>query len=82
MKQRRADIRGAQRVTQIRGVNRALVLQILRRHPRLSRAELARRTGLSEGAVSRIAAELLEDKLIHEQGSRIPPAEDRARVSN
>lgn len=69
MKQRRADIRGAQRVTQIRGVNRALVLQILRRHPRLSRAELARRTGLSEGAVSRIAAELLEDKLIHEQGS-------------
>lgn len=69
MKQRRAEIRGAQRVTQIRGVNRALVLQILRRYHQLSRAELARRTGLSEGAVSRIAAELLEDKLIHEQGS-------------
>lgn len=69
MKQRRTEIRGAQRVTQIRGANRALVLQVLRRYHRLSRAELARRTGLSEGAVSRIAAELLEDKLIHEQGS-------------
>lgn len=69
MKERRTDIRGAQRVTQIRGANRALVLQILRKYHQLSRAELARRTGLSEGAISRITAELLEDRLIHEQGS-------------
>lgn len=69
MNKHRTVIRGAQRVTQIRGANRALVLQILRRYHQLSRAELARRTGLSEGAVSRISAELLEDKLIHEQGS-------------
>jgi predicted NBD/HSP70 family sugar kinase len=53
----------------VRGANRALVLQVLRNHPQLSRAELARRTGLSEGAISRITAELLEDKLILEQGS-------------
>ena len=32
--------------------------------------KLARRTGLSEGAISRITAELLEDKLILEQGSQ------------
>jgi predicted NBD/HSP70 family sugar kinase len=54
----------------VRGANRALVLQILHRNPQLSRAELARRTGLSEGAVSRITAELLSDRLIFEQGAR------------
>ncbi|MDZ7640238.1 MAG: ROK family transcriptional regulator [Bryobacterales bacterium] len=45
------------------------MLQILRKYPQLSRAELARRTGLSEGAVSRIAAEMLEGRLIREQGA-------------
>lgn len=55
-------------MTQIRGANRALVLRTLRKHSLISRAELARRTGLSEGAVSRIAAELLEDQIIREQG--------------
>ncbi|MCZ2157669.1 MAG: ROK family transcriptional regulator [Bryobacterales bacterium] len=69
MKDYRAAIRGAQRVTQIRGANRALVLQTLRKHSLISRAQLARRTGLSEGAVSRIAAELIEDRLIREQGA-------------
>ncbi len=59
---------GAQRISQIRGGNRALVLQLLRKHPQLSRAELARRSGLSEGAISRIAAELLDERLIREQG--------------
>jgi predicted NBD/HSP70 family sugar kinase len=59
-----------QRMMHVRGANRALVLQVLRRSPKLSRAELARRTGLSEGAISRITAELLEDKLILEQGSQ------------
>lgn len=69
MIQRRSNGQGAQRVTQIRGANRALVLQNLRKHPQLSRAELARRTGLSEGAVSRIAAELIQGRLILEQGA-------------
>ncbi|HYO80344.1 MAG TPA: ROK family transcriptional regulator [Bryobacteraceae bacterium] len=58
-----------QRMMHVRGANRALVLQVLRKNPHLSRAELARRTGLSEGAVSRITAELLLEKLIFEQGS-------------
>lgn len=59
-----------QRMMHVRGANRALVLQVLRRNPQLSRAELARRTGLSEGAVSRITAELLADRLILEQGAQ------------
>jgi len=44
------------------------VLQLLRRHRYLSRAELARRTGLSEAAVSRIVAVLLQEGIVVEQG--------------
>ncbi len=44
------------------------MLQLLRRYRRLSRAELARRTGLSEAAVSRIVADLLREELVVEQG--------------
>lgn len=69
MIQRRSHGTGAQRITQIRGANRALVLQTLRKFPQISRAELARRTGLSEGAVSRISADLLQQRLILEQGA-------------
>lgn len=58
-----------QHIMQVRGANRALMLQILRKHPKLSRAELARRTGLSEGTISRIASELLNERLILEQGA-------------
>ncbi len=58
-----------QRMMHVRGANRALLLQVLRKSPQLSRAELSRRTGLSEGAVSRITAELLTEKLILEQGA-------------
>jgi len=56
------------RLPHIRAHNRAAVLHLLRRHRRLSRAEIARRTGLSEGAISRIVAELRHDDLIVEQG--------------
>ncbi len=53
---------------EVRGVNRALVLQLLRRFRQLSRADIARRTGLSEGTVSRIVAELMQERLLTEQG--------------
>ncbi|RPI26266.1 MAG: ROK family transcriptional regulator [Acidobacteria bacterium] len=52
----------------VRGVNRALVLQLLRRFRQLSRADIARRTALSEGTVSRIIAELMQEHLVTEQG--------------
>ena len=56
------------RPPQVRGANRAVVLQLLRHHERLSRAEIARQSGLSEGTVSRIVAELVDERLVSEDG--------------
>ena len=60
---------GVLRPRQVRGANRAVVLELLRQHERLSRVELARRSGLSEGTVSRIIAELMRRHLVAEDGS-------------
>jgi len=57
------------RVNQVREANRAAVLRLLRRHRQLSRAELARRTSLSEAAISRIIAGLMEQDLLVAVGS-------------
>ena len=57
------------RPRQVRGANRAVVLELLRQNERLSRVEIARRSGLSEGTVSRIIAELMERGLVSEDGS-------------
>jgi predicted NBD/HSP70 family sugar kinase len=54
---------------QVRGANSAVVLKLLRQRQRLSRAEIARSTGLSEGTISRITAELLERGLVTEEGA-------------
>ncbi len=56
------------RIPHVRAANQAAVLHLLRRHQRLSRAEIARRTGLSEAAVSRIVAGLMARDLVVEQG--------------
>lgn len=48
--------------------NLALVLQCLYDQPDLSRAELARRTGLTRAAVSDLVAELVDDDLVAETG--------------
>lgn len=56
------------RLPQVRAVNRAAVLQFLRRHQPLSRAELARSSGLSEAAVSRIVSELIDQRLVVAEG--------------
>jgi predicted NBD/HSP70 family sugar kinase len=45
-----------------------MVLRLLRRHRRLARAEIARRSGLSEASVSRIIGELVEGRLVSEEG--------------
>lgn len=61
--------RGILRPKQVRGANSAVVLQLLRRFDRISRADLARRSGLSEGTVSRIIADLREQRLVSEVGA-------------
>lgn len=60
---------GVLRPRQVRGHNSAAVLRFLRRFETMSRAELARRSGLSEGTVSRIIAALLEQDLVSEVGA-------------
>src|SRR3974377_577930 len=57
------------RVGQVRATNRAAVLRLLRRRRDLSRAEIARRIGLSEASVSRIIGELLAQGLVVDVGS-------------
>src|SRR4051794_11442111 len=56
------------RPPQVRGANRAAVLQLLRHNEHMSRADLARQSGLSEGTVSRIMSGLLTDALVREDG--------------
>lgn len=52
----------------MRGANRAAVLQLLRHNEHMSRADIARQSGLSEGTVSRIMSELIADALVREDG--------------
>src|SRR5215472_8910117 len=54
---------------QVRNANNAALLQLLQRHERLSRADLARYSGLSEGTVSRIVTDLIQRKLVMEDGA-------------
>src|SRR5579884_37114 len=56
------------RPPQIRGANRAAVLQLLRHNEHMSRADIARQCGLSEGTVSRIMTGLIADDLGREEG--------------
>ena len=56
------------RLRHVRRANRAVVLQMLRHSEHMSRADIARHSGLSEGAVSRITAGLIKDQLVREDG--------------
>jgi predicted NBD/HSP70 family sugar kinase len=53
----------------VRGANSGVVLRLLRQYQSLSRSDLARQSGLSEGSISRIAAELIRRDLIREDGA-------------
>jgi predicted NBD/HSP70 family sugar kinase len=57
------------RPPEVRGANRAAVLLLMQRSDSLSRADVARQSGLSEGAVSRIVTGLMEDGLVQEDGA-------------
>lgn len=56
------------RPPQIRGANRAAVLGLLQQSDYMSRADVARQSGLSEGAISRIVTGLIADGLVCEDG--------------
>jgi len=53
-----------------RGHNRSLVLQTLYRSGTLSRADLARSTGLTRVTISDLVADLMDEKLVVEVGQR------------
>ena len=59
--------------TQIRRQNRRMLLHALRIHGSLSRAELARVTGLTPQAVANIISELIADGFVREAGRRKAP---------
>jgi predicted NBD/HSP70 family sugar kinase len=50
--------------------NRALVLRILHREGEQSRADIARATGLAKITVGELVADLIDDKLVRELGTR------------
>ncbi len=57
------------RPPEVRGTNRAAILNLLQQNDYLSRADVSRQSGLSEGAISRIVTGLIEDGLIREDGA-------------
>ncbi len=52
----------------MRELNRALVLQLVRREGRISRADIAKQTRLSRSTVSSIITDLIEERLVTETG--------------
>ena len=69
------DFRLARRSTP-REINRQIVLNLIREHQPISRAELARRMGVRRAALTSLVRELIELGDIHEQG---PAASARGR---
>jgi predicted NBD/HSP70 family sugar kinase len=57
------------RPKQVRDANRVAILQLLRHNEHMSRADLARQTGLSECTVSRMMTHLISDALVCEDGA-------------
>jgi predicted NBD/HSP70 family sugar kinase len=57
------------RPQEARSANSALILQLLRGGEPLSRADIARATGLSEGTISRIVADLMSRGFVVEDGA-------------
>jgi hypothetical protein len=51
----------------IRAINRSTILNIIKMHSAIPRAEIARLTGLSPATVSAISAELIQEDLVFEK---------------
>ena len=65
---RRIDTRHFRRATRgtTREVNRQIVLNLVREHQPISRAELARRMSIGRGVVTSLVSELIADGAIYE----------------
>src|ERR1700748_1610017 len=70
MAERNDGLQGAN-LEQTRTINRGAVFEAVRRHGPITRAELARRIGLTVQGISNIAAELEEAGLIRQEGKRV-----------
>jgi predicted NBD/HSP70 family sugar kinase len=70
MAERNDGLQGAN-LEQTRTINRRAVFEAVRRHGPITRAELARRIGLTVQGISNIAAELEEAALIRQEGKRV-----------
>ncbi|HEX7361821.1 MAG TPA: ROK family transcriptional regulator [Bryobacteraceae bacterium] len=57
------------RPPEVRGANRAAILGLLQQNDNMSRADVSRQSGLSEGAISRIVNRLIQDRLVREDGA-------------
>src|SRR6185503_13568657 len=63
----RMRVRSEGSLASLRRLNRQRVISALRRHGKISRAEIARRTGLSRSTVSSLVSELQADGLVVER---------------
>ncbi|VFS45327.1 ROK family transcriptional regulator [Budvicia aquatica] len=53
----------------LRQMNKSLVLNIIREHSSLSRAQIAKIAGITKATISEIVSELLDEKIIYESGA-------------
>jgi predicted NBD/HSP70 family sugar kinase len=67
---RNGGLQGAN-LEQTRAINRRAVFDAIRRHGPITRAELARRIGLTVQGISNISAELEEAGLVRQEGKRL-----------
>ena len=65
------DIRTA-KPSSVRAVNRSIMLELIRQHQPVSRADLARLTGVFRSSVSDIVDELIERSLVTEERDALP----------
>lgn len=52
----------------VKKINKAYVLETIKKHEPISRIETASKTGLNKGTVSSLVSELIKENIIHEQG--------------
>lgn len=52
----------------LRQMNASVVLNVIRENSPLSRAQIAKATGITKATISEIVSDLLEEKIIYESG--------------